>query len=154
MSEIFEGYERQYCELSTSLSRKCTSTGLLNGEEKKQKLSELKTGLDEAEALIRKMDLEARSLPPTPKATLLAKLREYKSDLNNLKREVKKSSTNDVSASRDELMEGGMADSASDLHTQRLNLLHARETLHGVDDNVGIGQRIMKGLGFWKGLGF
>lgn len=59
------------------------------------------------------MDLEARSLPPTPKATLLAKLREYKSDLNNLKREVKKSSTNDVSASRDELMEGGMADSAS-----------------------------------------
>lgn len=59
------------------------------------------------------MDLEARSLPPTQKATLLAKLREYKSDLNNLKREVKKSSTNDVLASRDELMEGGMADSAS-----------------------------------------
>lgn len=25
MSEIFEGYERQYCELSTNLSRKCVS---------------------------------------------------------------------------------------------------------------------------------
>jgi hypothetical protein len=25
MSEIFEGYERQYCELSTNLSRKCAS---------------------------------------------------------------------------------------------------------------------------------
>ncbi|KAL2653261.1 hypothetical protein R1flu_021389 [Riccia fluitans] len=189
MSEIFEGYERQYCELSTNLSRKCTSTGLLNGEEKKQKLSELKTGLDEAETLIRRMDLEARSLPPTQKATLLGKLREYKSDLNNLKREVKKSSMNDVLASRDELMEGGMADSAStaadqrarllmsterlnqtservkdskrtlleteelgvsilqDLHQQRQTLLHARETLHGVDDNIGKSRRILNSMG-------
>lgn len=36
------------------------------------------------------MDLEARSLPPSLKATLLAKLREYKSDLNKLKKEVNK----------------------------------------------------------------
>jgi vesicle transport through interaction with t-SNAREs protein 1 len=80
-------------------------------EEKKHKLSELKTGLDEAESLIRRMDLEARSLPPTQKATLLAKLQEYKSDLNNLKREFKKvSSAQDPVASRNELMESGMAD--------------------------------------------
>lgn len=25
MSEVFEGYERQYCELSTNLSRKCVA---------------------------------------------------------------------------------------------------------------------------------
>jgi vesicle transport through interaction with t-SNAREs protein 1 len=111
MSEIFEGYERQYCELSANLSRKCTSILALHGEEKKHKLSELKTGLDEAESLIRRMDLEARSLPPTQKATLLAKLQEYKSDLNNLKREFKKvSSAQDPVASRNELMESGMAD--------------------------------------------
>ncbi len=62
-------------------------------------------------AQIRRMDLEARSLPPTQKATLLAKLREYKSDLNNLKREFKKvSSAQDPVASRNELMESGMAD--------------------------------------------
>jgi vesicle transport through interaction with t-SNAREs protein 1 len=29
MSEVFEGYERQYCELSANLSRKCSSTALL-----------------------------------------------------------------------------------------------------------------------------
>jgi hypothetical protein len=51
MSEIFEGYERQYCELSANLSRKSTSVLALVGEEKKHKLSELKTGLDEAESL-------------------------------------------------------------------------------------------------------
>lgn len=31
MSEVFEGYERQYCEISASLSRKCTSAGQLDG---------------------------------------------------------------------------------------------------------------------------
>ena len=31
MSEIFEGYERQYCELSASLSRKCTAALAVDG---------------------------------------------------------------------------------------------------------------------------
>jgi vesicle transport through interaction with t-SNAREs protein 1 len=56
------------------------------------------------------MDLEARSLQPSLKANLLAKLREYKSDLNNLKREVKKASSTDSQTARDELLESGMSD--------------------------------------------
>eukprot|EP01018_Ginkgo_biloba_P017300 Gb_03118 [translate_table: standard] len=48
-------YERQYCKLSANLSQKCTSVAILNGEQKKQKLSELKTRLDEAEGLIQKI---------------------------------------------------------------------------------------------------
>ena len=56
------------------------------------------------------MDLEARSLPPTQKANLLTKLREYKSDLTNLKRDVKKSSSADAAAARDDLLESGMGD--------------------------------------------
>jgi len=31
MSEVFEGYERQYCEASASLSRKCTAASALDG---------------------------------------------------------------------------------------------------------------------------
>lgn len=60
---------------------------------------------------IRKMDLEARGLQPNIKAVLLAKLREYKSDLNNLKSELKRiASTNLNQAARDELLEAGLAD--------------------------------------------
>lgn len=60
------------------------------------------------------MDLEARSLQPSVKAALLAKLREYKSDLNNLKSEVKRiSSPNAKNASREELLESGKADTLS-----------------------------------------
>ncbi|GAB2212305.1 hypothetical protein Droror1_Dr00025658, partial [Drosera rotundifolia] len=80
-------------------------------EEKQQKLSKIKAGLNEADVLIRKMDLEARSLQPGAKAMLLAKLREYKSDLSKLKREVKRvGSTNHDQASRDELLEAGLLD--------------------------------------------
>lgn len=60
---------------------------------------------------IRKMDLEARSLQPSLKAMFLAKLREYKSDLNTLKREVKKlTSAKSDQAAHEELLESGMAD--------------------------------------------
>ncbi|CAK9230497.1 hypothetical protein BDL97_06G094900 [Sphagnum fallax] len=144
MSEIFEGYERQYCELSANLSRKCTSILALHGEEKKHKLSELKTGLDEAESLIRRMDLEARSLPPTQKATLLAKLREYKSDLNNLKRESKKvSSAQDPVASRNELMEAGMADHLMSGHDERNRLLMSTETLNQSGERIKESKRTL-----------
>lgn len=58
------------------------------------------------------MDLEARSLQPSLKAMLLAKLREYKSDLNKLKKEVKKiTSGNSNQTAHEELLEAGMLDS-------------------------------------------
>lgn len=161
----------------------------LMGNKKKQKISEIKAGIDEAESQIRKMDLEARSLQPNVKAVLLVKLREYKSDLNNLKSEVKRlSSGNPNQAARDELLESGMADALTvsaeqrarlmmsterlnksservrdsrrtmleteelgvsilqDLHQQRQSLLHAHDTLHGVDDNIGRSKRILTNM--------
>lgn len=57
------------------------------------------------------MDHEARILQPNVKAVLLAKLREYKSDLNNVKTEVKRlSSGGNYLSARDDLLESGMAD--------------------------------------------
>lgn len=56
------------------------------------------------------MDLEARTLQPNVKAMVLAKLREYKNDLSNLKAEIKRLSTTDSQAARDALLESGMAD--------------------------------------------
>ncbi|CAN0870965.1 Vesicle transport v-SNARE 11 [Linum grandiflorum] len=137
MSQVFEGYERQYCELSANLSRKCTSASVLDGEQRKQKVSEIKAGLDDADALIRKMDLEARSLPPNIKGSLLAKIREYKTDLNNLKTEVKKmSSSNASQASRDELLESGMADAKMVATDQRGRLLMSTERLNQSTDRI------------------
>ncbi|EFJ28012.1 hypothetical protein SELMODRAFT_146421 [Selaginella moellendorffii] len=187
MSEIFDGYERQYCELSTNLARRCSATAILSGEEKKQKLAELKSGLDEAQSLIQRMELEARSLGNSQKAVFLAKLREYKSDLTSLKKDVQKCATTDALAAREELLEAGLGDLSTstdqrgrllyatdkmnrsgerikeskrtlletedlgvsilqDLHDQRQRLLHTRDTLYGVDDNVGKSRKILNSM--------
>ncbi|KAF7036653.1 hypothetical protein CFC21_047241 [Triticum aestivum] len=186
MTDVFQGYERQYCEISASLSRKCTAAASQEGEKLKQKASEIKSGIDGAEALIRKMDLEARNLQPSVRAGQLAKLREYKSDLNNLKGALKRiTAGNGQQGAREELLESGMADTLvvsadqrsrllrtterqnqttdrirdshrtmleteelgvsimHDLHQQRQSLLHANDTLHDVDDNIGKSRKIM-----------
>uniref|UniRef100_A0A453EXG5 Vesicle transport v-SNARE N-terminal domain-containing protein n=1 Tax=Aegilops tauschii subsp. strangulata TaxID=200361 RepID=A0A453EXG5_AEGTS len=52
MTDVFQGYERQYCEISASLSRKCTAAASQEGEKLKQKASEIKSGIDGAEALV------------------------------------------------------------------------------------------------------
>ncbi|KAA0053780.1 vesicle transport v-SNARE 13-like [Cucumis melo var. makuwa] len=144
MSEVFERYERQYCELSANLSRKCTSATALDGEQKKQKLSEIKGGIDEAESLIRKMDLDARSLQPSVKIVLLARLREYKSDLNNLKSEVKRITSGNVNATaRDELLESGLADTLNVSADQRTRLMTTTERLGNMSDRIKDSQRTM-----------
>ncbi|GLT56530.1 hypothetical protein SLA2020_295650 [Shorea laevis] len=144
MSEVFEGYERQYCELSANLSRKCTAAGALDGEQKRQKLSEIKAGLDDAESLIRKMDLEARSLQPNAKAVLLAKVREYKSDLNNLKSDVKRIASGNLNPSaRDQLLESGMADTLTASADQRSRLMMSTERLNQSSDRIKDGRRTM-----------
>ncbi|KAK6920916.1 hypothetical protein RJ641_014594 [Dillenia turbinata] len=188
MSQVFESYERQYCEISANLTRNCTAAGVLDGEQKKQRISEIKAGIDDADTLIRKMDLEARSLQPSAKATLLSKLREYKNDLNNLKNEAKRITTNTYPSARDELLESGRLDvkleSADqrgrllmsterlnqstdrikesrrtmleteelgvsilqDLHQQRQALLHAHDTLQGVDDTITRSKKILTSI--------
>lgn len=186
MSEVFEGYERQYCELSANLSKKCTAATAVDGEGKKQRIAEVKAGLDDADTLLRKMDLEARSLQPGVKAALLAKLREYKTDFNNLKSQVKRITSPVANhAARDELLEPGMAETLTtskdqrgrllmtterlnqstdrvkesrrtmleteelgvsilqDLHQQRQSLLHAHNTIHGVDGNISKSRRVL-----------
>ncbi|KAK4763721.1 hypothetical protein SAY87_013159 [Trapa incisa] len=145
MSEVFDGYERRYCELSASVSRKSNSASLLvDGEEKNKLISEIKAALEEADNLIRKMDLEARSLQPSVKAVLLAKLREYKSDLNNLKKELKRvSSPNATQASREELLESGMADTHLASANQRERLAFSTERLNESSEKIMESRRTM-----------
>ncbi|ESQ32593.1 hypothetical protein EUTSA_v10004886mg [Eutrema salsugineum] len=144
MSRVFEGYERQYCELSAVLSKKSTSALALDGEQKKQKLSEIKSGVEDAETLIKKMDLEARSLPPNVKSSLLVKLREYKSDLNNFKSELKRITSGNLNvAARDELLEAGLADTMTASADQRSRLMMSTDRLGRTTDRIRDSRKTM-----------
>ncbi|GJN17917.1 hypothetical protein PR202_gb05025 [Eleusine coracana subsp. coracana] len=148
MSEVFEGYERQYCEASASLSRKCTAASALDGEKKRQKLSEIQAGVEEAESLIRKMDLEARSLQPSVKAGLLAKLREY-----NLTSPTSRASSRGSLHRTPSRLPGRnflrlawltrlRTFTNNDSHCYMLIPLY----LHGVDDNIGKSKKILAAM--------
>ncbi|KAL4293093.1 hypothetical protein AHAS_Ahas18G0093600 [Arachis hypogaea] len=76
------------------------------------------------------MKLEARSLQANMKASLLIKLREYKTDLNNLKSEPKRI-TSAANNNNDELLELGQADTLA---------------LHGVDDNIDESKKILTAI--------
>merc|ERR1711933_419989 len=131
--------------------------GSLSGDSKSQKVSDINNDLSEAEALIRRMDLEARSLPPDRKGPLLSKLREYKADLSKLKSDAKKSpSKNSDLSNRAELgLVGDHWSASSAAQRERLlattdrinrageNITHARDTLHGVDDNITKSRKIL-----------
>eukprot|EP00850_Spirogloea_muscicola_P026928 SM012354S25738 [mRNA] locus=s12354:3:395:- [translate_table: standard] len=91
-----EAYERQYREVSAALASVQASA------------ADRRASLEEAESLVRRMDLEARSLPPAHKAATLARLREYKAELTALKREAKRAAA-EAAGVREELMEMGGA---------------------------------------------
>ncbi|XLT04835.1 hypothetical protein HN51_043584 [Arachis hypogaea] len=74
------------------------------------------------------MKLEARSLQANMKASLLIKLREYKTDLNNLKSEPKRI-TSAANNNNDELLELGQADTLAPQPLSTL-LLTAGQSLH------------------------
>ncbi|PHU02446.1 hypothetical protein BC332_27697 [Capsicum chinense] len=81
------------------------------------------------------MDLEARSLPPSLKATLLAKLREYKSDLNKLKKEVNKLALIGANQAAHDL-DSGMMDPHAASANQRERLAMATERLDQSSDRI------------------
>ncbi|KAG7981774.1 hypothetical protein I3843_04G014600 [Carya illinoinensis] len=126
MSDVFEGYERQYCELSANLSRKCTAAGAVDGEQKKQKVSEIKSGIDEAESLA-SADQRTRLMMSTER---LGKSGDRIKDSRRTMLETEELGVSIL----------------QDLHSQRQSLLHAHNTLHGVDDNIGKSKRIMTAM--------
>ncbi|KAL8038584.1 hypothetical protein ABFX02_11G117200 [Erythranthe guttata] len=90
------------------------------------------------------MDIEARGLQPNVRAVLLAKLREYKSDLNNLKSEIKRVETTNLNqAARDDLLESGMADSLAVSANQKDRLKMSTERLNTSSNRIRDSRKVM-----------
>lgn len=141
---MFDSYEREYCELSTGISRKTQTLSSLSAAEKDPKLQEIQADVAEAKALITRMDLEARSLPVASKTPMLAKLREYKEDLNKLKREMTKAAAAGVNdEARDELLSRAELGSSSTSAGQRERLLQTHEQLNITGDRIRQGKQTL-----------
>eukprot|EP00883_Tetradesmus_obliquus_P012311 jgi/Sobl393_1/5154/SZX67987.1 len=183
---LFRQYETDYCNKSTDISRKITSIASLTGELRRKKVSEIEADVREADNVVKRMDMEARSLAPDKGRPLLNKVREYKADLASLREQLKQAAAgggSEDAAARAELGLGDNYYSTSagqrdrmlaatermqktsdrlqvgkqqlaeteelgvtilqDLARQRETITHARDTLHGADDNISKARKVL-----------
>lgn len=186
-SALFNQYENEYCNKSTDISRKISAITNLSGDLRRRKVAEVEGDIRDADQVIKRMDMEARSVPPEKSRQLLVKVKEYKADLSALKDELKKASSSASAgdAARAELGLGGdYSNSAAqrdrmlvaserlnktterltqgrqqlyeaeelgvtilqDLARQRETIVHARDTLHGTDDNITKARKILSNM--------
>lgn len=152
--DTFEAYERQFVELADALARTCKATASLSGDQRTRKLRELHEGVEDAESLIRQMDLEARSHSPSERGQLLARLRRDKMELLNIKKDVKALNGQAAGAGggggsatapndRAELLEGGDYMPLSDVADQRSRLLHSSARLDESSSCIADGRRTL-----------
>ncbi|KAL6762524.1 Qb-SNARE, VTI1-family [Haematococcus lacustris] len=138
---LFKQYEADYCNKSTDASRKITVIESLNGDARRRKVQEVEADLRSAEDVIKRMDMEARSLPMEQSRPLLVNVKGYKADLVALKEQVKRAaaSTSVVDAARAELGLGG-ADYHSSSAGQRDKMLTATQRLEKTNDVLQYGR--------------
>lgn len=87
---LFASYETEYCTKSTELSRKIEGLAALPPDQKRSSVRELEAAVREAEQLLQRMDMEARSYSPDQARQLLQKAKEYKADLGKLKEDARR----------------------------------------------------------------
>mmetsp|Transcript_19697 Transcript_19697/g.34013 ORF Transcript_19697/g.34013 Transcript_19697/m.34013 type:complete len:223 (+) Transcript_19697:131-799(+) len=147
-SALFKQYEADYCAKSTDASRKIAVLEGLSGDARRRKVLEVEGDLKAAEDVIKRMDMEARSLPVDQGKGLLVNVKNYKADLAGLKDQVKKTAAAipQGDAARAELGLGGEYGTTSTTNrdrmltaTQRMEqtngmLAHGREQLAQTED--------------------
>jgi len=159
----------------------------LTGELRRKKVAEIENDIQQADSVIKRMEMEARSLPADKGRSLTIKVKEYKGDLLSLKDQLKQIAASGGAAGMDAARaELGLGDNyystsagqrdrmlaaserlqktsdrlntgkqqlaeteelgvsiLQDLARQRETIVHARDTLHGADDNIGKARKIL-----------
>lgn len=138
---LFNQYETEYCNKSTEISRKINATASLSGDLRKRKITEVETDIREADNVIKRMDMEARSLSPEKSRQLLLKVKDYKADLANLREQLKQASgsTSAGDAARAELGLGN--DYYSTSAGQRERMLGASQRLEKTSERLALGKQ-------------
>ncbi|KAL6781182.1 VTI1B [Auxenochlorella protothecoides x Auxenochlorella symbiontica] len=137
-SPLFAQYEREYATKSTEASRKIQSLGPLRGDQRQKRVKEAEADLLEAEHILQRLDIEARSLPPVTSRALLQKLKDYKADIAKLRSDAKTAGTSSAE-SRAELGLGNEYFQTS--AGQRDRLLTATDRLGKTSDRIQAGRQ-------------
>lgn len=139
---LFETYENDYCNKATDVSRKIQTLAGLSGEQKRARLREVESDIKDAERVIQRMDMEARSFSQDKGRELLQKLKEYKADIAKLKDEAKSFTVQ--AANELDRAELGLGDDYGVTSAgQRERLLKTTERLNKTSDRIAQGRQTL-----------
>eukprot|EP00884_Botryococcus_braunii_P015255 jgi/Botrbrau1/2412/Bobra.0395s0040.1 len=138
---LFNQYDNEYCTKATDVARKIEAVSSLSGDLRKAKVREVETGLREAEQVLKRMEMEARSFSAQKSQPLLSKVKEYKADLAKLREDVRgaAAASSGGAAARAEL---GLADDFySTSAGQRERVLNTTDRLSKTGDRIKQGRQ-------------
>ncbi|KAL4525032.1 hypothetical protein Ndes2526B_g07211 [Nannochloris sp. 'desiccata'] len=140
---LFESYEASYCSAATSVSNSLAGLSAMPLEQRQAKAKQLDKEVRDAEQILQRLDMEARSFSTEQSRPYLQKIKEYRADLKKLKEDVKKAASGVAGGSsglaRAEL---GLADDYYQTSAgQRERLLSATERLGKTSDRIQKGRQ-------------
>eukprot|EP00878_Enallax_costatus_P001793 GHUV01001951.1.p1 GENE.GHUV01001951.1~~GHUV01001951.1.p1 ORF type:complete len:224 (+),score=71.95 GHUV01001951.1:146-817(+) len=139
---LFHQYETDYCNKSTDISRKISSIAAVTGELRRKKVSEIEADVREADSVIKRMDMEARSLSADKSRTLVNKVKEYKADLQSLREQLKQAAAGGGDSDALARAELGLGDNYySTSAGQRERMLAATERMQKTSDRLQVGKQ-------------
>ncbi|KAL4430900.1 hypothetical protein ABPG75_006156 [Micractinium tetrahymenae] len=140
-SGLFAQYEAEYCSKATELSSRIEALAALSPEQRRSSMRELEAAVREAEQLLQRLDMEARSYSPDQARQLLQKAKEYKADLAKLKEDARRAGGG-AGAAADTRAELGLAgDYYQTSAGQRDRLLSATDRLNKTSDRIQQGRQ-------------
>ncbi|RKP38507.1 t-SNARE [Dimargaris cristalligena] len=137
-SDLFESYEQDYITLAQDISKSIHSLiPSATGDGKKQQIKTAQRQIEEADEILGQMEIEVFNTPFSIRSRLQARLRSYRTDLDQFRRDLKKAAAGH-NQERQELFGdrtgGSSAFSPSDLDgaamDQRTRLLAGTERLN------------------------
>eukprot|EP00210_Caulerpa_lentillifera_P008483 g8092.t2 len=137
---LFNQYESEYCNKSTDIARKIDELGALVGDKRRRKVNEVEYDVREADQVIKRMEMEARSFAPEQSQRAVAKIRDYKLDLQNLRDRLKGASRGGT-ASESTRKDLGVGSSYASTTTQRDEMLKATQQANQTSERLKHGRQ-------------
>jgi len=103
--DLFEGYERDFLQLSSSIATKINALSKTTGDKKKLAVNEVEKDLGQAEKLLQSMETCHRTYPSSKQGNRTNKLKQCDSELSRLKQELQKAVFSQPSYSQDSFIE-------------------------------------------------
>ena len=138
-SSVFEHYEADYHSKTRTAAQNIEKLpDLLPGHEKAKLTASTEEAIDEAEDMVKQMELEARSLQGEERQTAVAQAKDYKASITVLKEQLKlaKNSNRAEEAARAQLFQQTNPAHLAESETQRSRLLAANSKMGKASDKL------------------